>query len=983
MLSSNEAGTQMYYTTDGSTPTTASPQYTGVPISVSSDTTLKFIGIDPYSNESPVSTEVYDINIVTEPVIVMEDLTTDSGRSIFSGRPVYAEYVGPSSVLVGKQIDSITIYVKKSSSSAIGPLAEVGIINTDLSMKKVFATLDISTLTTSYDPHEFNLSPGDSYLIEAGDRIGVKYTGGTSSSNSISIMRDLTASDPFDGTSTHLTLYEGGWVTTGQTSNDLKLILKHSGVAGGGSDSVLPTVSASPAGGSYSTAQLISLTPGEPATIYYTTNGDTPTTSSTMYAGSPLTISSDTTLKFFGVDTAGNTGSVVAETYTFDTIPPTVSAIPAGGSYDDVLSVELDSNEAGTTIYYTIDGTEPELSSAVYGPPIQLSSNTILKFYGVDSAGNVGPVVTESYTITIPDTTPPTVSVTPTGGTFGPSGTSVTLSTNEPSTIYYTTDGSTPDTSSLAYSTAIPITATITLKFFGVDTAGNPSAVQTETYTIDNVSPTVSASPAGGTYTSSQSVTLSTNEPSTIYYTSDGSEPGLSSPQYSGTISISADTTLKFYGIDIYGNIGSIVTEIYDIEAPAQPPGILMETDDTSGQSVWSGRPVHAEYVDTSSVLVGKYIDSITIMIKKVGSTPPGTAEVGIINQDLSMKKVFATINPSTISTSYTHYEYSLPSGDAYLIEAGDRIGIKYTAGTSSTYIAIQRDTTGSFDGTNSYHTTYTSSWNTYPAVDLTMILKYSGGGSGGSDTTPPTISASPVGGTYSEVQSVVLSANEPATIYYTTDGSTPGTSSPQYTAPISIGSDTTLKFYGVDSKGNPSSVVTEVYDINTGGGTGQEPGIVMEDTTANTGRSIMSTRPVYAEYVTGSSVLVGKYIDSITVYLIKSSGATGTAYVGIINQDLTMKKVFAELDVSTLPTSGYGAKEFVLPSGDDYLIQAGDRIGVYFAGTGGNSISIMRDLTASDPFDGTSTHLTLYEGGWVTTGQTSNDLTMTLKLIN
>ena len=48
----------------------------------------------------------------------------------------------------------------------------------------------------------------------------------------------------------------------------------------------------------------------------------------------------------------------------------------------------------------------------------------------------------------------------------------------------------------------------------------------------------------------------------------------------------------------------------------------------TTGLSTYSGRQIHAEYVTSSSVLVGKYIDTIKIMLKKVGS-PTGTATVG------------------------------------------------------------------------------------------------------------------------------------------------------------------------------------------------------------------------------------------------------------------------------------------------------------------------------------------------------------------
>ncbi|TLY06534.1 MAG: DUF5011 domain-containing protein, partial [Thaumarchaeota archaeon] len=83
-------------------------------------------------------------------------------------------------------------------------------------------------------------------------------------------------------------------------------------------------------------------------------------------------------------------------------------------------------------------------------------------------------------------------------------------------------------------------------------------------------------------------------------------------------------------------------------------------------------------------------------------------------------------------------------------------------------------------------------------------------------DTTPPTVSASPVGGTFTITQSVTLAASEPATIYYTKDGTTPTTSSAVYSSPISIGTSTTLKFYAKDTAANIGTVTSQVYTINT-----------------------------------------------------------------------------------------------------------------------------------------------------------------------
>jgi hypothetical protein len=158
----------------------------------------------------------------------------------------------------------------------------------------------------------------------------------------------------------------------------------------------------------------------------------------------------------------------------------------------------------------------------------------------------------------------------------------------------------------------------------------------------------------------------------------------------------------------------------------ANAAGPAVHMDDTTvstGQSVWTGRLAHAEYVTEESSLVGKQINSMTMTLKKSGS-PTGTAEVGIINEDLSTKSVFATLDVSTLTASYTSYEFSSPS--LYTIAAGDRIGIKYPTGTSSVNISIMRDTNPAdpFDGSNSYHMFYTTSWSTFLENDLTMTLK-------------------------------------------------------------------------------------------------------------------------------------------------------------------------------------------------------------------------------------------------------------------
>ena len=71
-----------------------------------------------------------------------------------------------------------------------------------------------------------------------------------------------------------------------------------------------------------------------------------------------------------------------------DTTAPTGSAAtPVGGLYSGSVSVAL-SSEAGCSIYYTTDGTEPTTGSSLYLLPIEISTDTVLRFFAVDAAGN-------------------------------------------------------------------------------------------------------------------------------------------------------------------------------------------------------------------------------------------------------------------------------------------------------------------------------------------------------------------------------------------------------------------------------------------------------------------------------------------------------------------------------------------------------------------------------------------------------------------
>ena len=81
-------------------------------------------------------------------------------------------------------------------------------------------------------------------------------------------------------------------------------------------------------------------------------------------------------------------------------------------------------------------------------------------------------------------------------------------------------------------------------------------------------------------------------------------------------------------------------------------------------------------------------------------------------------------------------------------------------------------------------------------------------------DNVRPTTTSTPGGGIYNSPQTVTLTASEPATIYYTTNGSVPSTASPRYSGGIPISVSTTLRFFAVDTAGGAETAKIERYTI-------------------------------------------------------------------------------------------------------------------------------------------------------------------------
>src|SRR5205807_2445370 len=98
------------------------------------------------------------------------------------------------------------------------------------------------------------------------------------------------------------------------------------------------------------------------ATIRYTIDGSTPTSSSTQYTG-PIPVSTTTIIKAIAYLSGWADSGTLTSPYTITGTVATPTASPASGPCSSSQNVALSSTTSGATIRYTIDGSTPTSSS--------------------------------------------------------------------------------------------------------------------------------------------------------------------------------------------------------------------------------------------------------------------------------------------------------------------------------------------------------------------------------------------------------------------------------------------------------------------------------------------------------------------------------------------------------------------------------------------------------------------------------------------
>lgn len=153
-------------------------------------------------------------------------------------------------------------------------------------------------------------------------------------------------------------------------------------------------------------------------------------------------------------------------------------------TYDDVQKLLLTADK--DTIYYTTDGTDPDLTSTKYtSEGIQISEGeTTIKAISVNKKGVPSSISKRIYTVEFPVEDAPAVS--PSTGQYD-EAVQIEVKVPEGYTAYYTTDGTDPTTASTKYTGPIDMPKGETLfKVVLVNGKGRMSGITTRNYMYDN-----------------------------------------------------------------------------------------------------------------------------------------------------------------------------------------------------------------------------------------------------------------------------------------------------------------------------------------------------------------------------------------------------------------------------------------------------------------------------------------------------------------
>ena len=985
-ISTTTPSANIYYTTDGTTPTypiTGTTEVYSGPITVNGQETVQAIATSSGYLESAVGTATYTVGITATPTFSPGSgtYTTDQTVTISdvtSGATIYystneiapttasAVYSGPITVSNPETVQAIAT-ASGYTASAVGSAAytfsvirSAPVYAQQCSGYQQYGQTVTCTLTGVGAGHVLLISVYSGTTLSSVTATAGSPASVTSISGLYAYILSNTASGSITITATATTSIARMWLGVDEYSNvppsplDSSAVGDCSGYCTSESTSSLTTTSA--------TDMLWTVCFGE--------DGFTIGTAPITWTALPATVAGSGGVLFLEDGLAGNAGSYTGQCNGDNSTPDIITVAllgagpvavapsfsPAAGTYSTTQTVTISTTTPESTIYYTTDGTTPTYpvtgTTQSYSNPISVPTSQTINAIATSTGYSNSTVRSAAYAIGTPAATP---TFNPVAGTYTTIQT-VTISDTTPgAVIYYTTNGTTPTTGSASYSAAVTVSANETLEAVATVNGYTQSAVGSAAYTINQ--PQASApifNPIAGTYTSIQTVTISDATPgAAIYYTTNGTTPTTSSARYSGAITVSASETLEAIAMANGYGTGSPGSAAYTVNIPsdATPSFVQQCSQYTAGNGynntatctlsgvkagdalvigVWSADST-MNYVSSSTTpqpvneipsYAGAggnnngYMYAYILPDTPAGSITITANETGYYDAVFVSVIEFTNANTSPYDASGTGYlrqygAYDLPSSNYTTSAANDMLwsmcsgltGAGFTVGTAESSVAWTAGGTNTTPGdlfwqygaagaAGTYYGDCEKGGNGYNTDIISLAIK------GASTPTAATPSLSPAAGTYTTIQTVSISDTTPgAVIYYTTDGSTATTGSAQYSGAITVASTETLQAIATASGYETSTIASAAYTINlqpastpsfspAAGTYGTAQSVSISDATANStiyyttnGSTPTTASPRYTAAI---SVAANETIEAIATANGYSISGTGSAAYGI-----------------------------------------------------------------------------------------------------
>lgn len=349
------------------------------------------------------------------------------------------------------------------------------------------------------------------------------------------------------------------------------------------------------------------------AKIYYTSDGLNPTINSAVYA-EEVVLTENCTLKAMAADSLLYDSDVT--TFAVDWFKVDQPVIAADGIF-----LTITAPKEGSKIYYTLDGSEPTTGSTLYEGTLTMKGSCTIKAMATYENFNNSSVAvfnyySSEYTCGLPS--------------FSREGNKVSIASApaEGTTIYYTTDGTTPTTASSVFTEPIEVEQNITIKalatndkLFTSDVADyevNWFKVETPVIAFDGIFATITCSTPN----------------SRIYYTLDGSSPTAESLYYTDAVTMTASCTVKAIAMRDNFNNSAVMSVSFD----------KASNTISTPQFVRNGNEVTVKVTQTEGTTIYYTLDGTTPTTEStVYTTPVQVVENGTLKAMATNPKLFTS----------------------------------------------------------------------------------------------------------------------------------------------------------------------------------------------------------------------------------------------------------------------------------------------------------------------------------------------------